>query len=447
MKSKFAEVWHSLRDSIWFLPGLMTLTAALLSAVTLHLDQRLDIETAHGSPYLFTGAADGARSVLTVIGQTIITVAGVVFSVTITTLALAAAQYGPMVLRNFMGDRGNQIVLGTFISTYLFSLLVLRKVHGDEGEPFVPHVSVTVALVLAVLSLGVLIYFIHHVSSSIEATHLIERVSKDLEAAIDRRFPDEMGDDPGVPVEEFVMTPPTQGGVTVRAPAGGYVQAIDSEGLLEAAITVGGMISVQPRPGEFVAEFDPLAWVYPKSGKLEKEQFRTISKAFSLERQQTMFQDVGFGIDQLAEISVRAQSTGINDPYTTLRCLDRLGAALCRFCNRRMPDPHRVDEDGEVRVVIRGFDFQDAVQRAIDPIRHHGSKDPAVVKHLLRTLMKVALCVRTESQLEAIRQQVAAIGEAAAMREWPSHDRESVEEFLEAAEAACNLKEPGLGKE
>ncbi len=143
--------------------------------------------------WIYTRGPDGARAVLSTIAGSMITVAGVVFSVTIVALSLASNQFGPRLLRNFMRDRGNQIVLGTFVATYLYCLLVMRTVQGMDGSQFVPHLSVTVAILMAVASLGVLIYFIHHVAVSIQAPELIANVAHELHEAIDRLFPEELG--------------------------------------------------------------------------------------------------------------------------------------------------------------------------------------------------------------------------------------------------------------
>ena len=111
------------------------------------------------------GSADAARQILIGIAAAVITVVGLVFSITIVALTLASTQFGPRMLRNFIRDRGTQITLGTFVATFVYAVLALGSVsHGPRGD-FVPHLCITVALLLVLADLGVLIYFIHHVAA------------------------------------------------------------------------------------------------------------------------------------------------------------------------------------------------------------------------------------------------------------------------------------------
>jgi uncharacterized membrane protein len=126
-----------------------------------------------------------------------ITVASLIFSITMLSLQLASSQFGPRVLGNFMRDRSNQIVLGTFIATFLYCLFVLRSVRGMEGNSFVPHLSVAFGILLAAASVAVLIYFIHHIATSIRVETLLENLAEDGCDAVDRLFPEQLGRGPG----------------------------------------------------------------------------------------------------------------------------------------------------------------------------------------------------------------------------------------------------------
>lgn len=161
--------WEDIRSSFWFVPTLMAAASAVLAMCNIYLDHTLP-ESWRGNGWIYSGGAEGARAVLSVIASSMITVAGVVFSITIVALTLASSQFGPRLLRTFMRDTANQVVLGTFIATFLYCLLVLRTIRGLDEREFVPHLSVTVGVLLGVASLGVLIYFIHHVSVSIQAS-------------------------------------------------------------------------------------------------------------------------------------------------------------------------------------------------------------------------------------------------------------------------------------
>ena len=193
MKLRLVGTWQSLRASYWFLPALMALSAALLAVITLRVDGALNAERANRLDWLYTGGASGARDVLAAIAGSTIAVAGTTFSITIAVLQLTSGQFGPRLLRNFMRDTANQAVLGTFTATFLYGLLVLRQVRGLDDFQFVPHLSVTVGIGLGIVSVGVLIYFIHHIASSIQAANVIATTSRELEHAIERLFPVAVG--------------------------------------------------------------------------------------------------------------------------------------------------------------------------------------------------------------------------------------------------------------
>jgi uncharacterized membrane protein len=189
---KLSKVWDSLHSSYWFIPTLMAAISIILAWAMLTVDRT------GGTPnwwWIYTGGTDGARSLLSSVAGSMVSVVATAFSITIVALQLASSNFGPRLLRNFMQDTGNQIVLGTFIATFIYCLLVLRTIHG-EGDGysfFVPQLSVTVGTVLAIASMGVLIYFIHHASTIIQASHVITQVSGDLDKTIDRLFPEKIG--------------------------------------------------------------------------------------------------------------------------------------------------------------------------------------------------------------------------------------------------------------
>ena len=199
MKTKLINLWEALHTSFWFLPALMTFAAIGLSFATIALDWVVQESLLKRVALVWIGGIEGARQLLSTIAGSMITVAGVVFSITIVVLALASSQFGPRLLRNFMRDRGNQVVLGTFIATFTYCLLVLRSIHGGDGTPFVPYISVSLGIALALVSVAVLIYFIHHVSVIIQAPTVIAMVAAELEDGIERLFPEKLGQGGSMP--------------------------------------------------------------------------------------------------------------------------------------------------------------------------------------------------------------------------------------------------------
>jgi uncharacterized membrane protein len=233
--TRLRAAWEYLRGTYWVVPSAMSAVAVALSVGMIQLDQAATSTLLQRLSWVYTGGPEGARAVLSTIAASMITVAGVTFSITIVALTLASQQFGPRLLRNFLRDFGNQVVLGTFVSTYVYCLLVLRTVRGSDDAEFVPHLAVTVGVTLALSSLGVLIFFIHHVATSIQASRIIANVAEDLESAIDRLFPEPVGDDAlgsGVPGASPPHSRSMGDARAVMAKTSGYVQAIDAAGVI-----------------------------------------------------------------------------------------------------------------------------------------------------------------------------------------------------------------------
>jgi uncharacterized membrane protein len=376
---------------MWFLPTLMALAAFGLSRAMIAVDRgRGDAEP---SEWFYGGGADGARAVLTSIAGSMIGIAGITFSITIVALTLASSQFGPRLQRNFMRDRGNQFVLGTYVATFLYCLVALLHVRSVEESLFVPHASITVGIVLALASLGVLIYFIHHVAQSIRASHVIELVGRDLDRAIarfaERGFGARRSDpEPGDDDAERLFP---ADGPTVEAASGGYVQAIDMDGLVEAAGRAGGAFRVARRPGHRVYPGEALVLA---TVDVPEEVARRVRGAFVLGSERTGEQDVEFAALQLVEVAVRALSPGINDPFTAIHCVDRLGLSVARLAASPPPPLRHRDEERTLRVVADFEVFEGFADAAFDQIRQHARGDVAVLIRLLETLE--ALGRRTE---------------------------------------------------
>ncbi|HUP47982.1 MAG TPA: DUF2254 domain-containing protein, partial [Thermoanaerobaculia bacterium] len=321
MRIPLVALLDKIRSSLWFIPALMVVSGAVLSFIVVAADRRL-IDAPGRTFLLFGGGADGARAVLGTIASSMMTVTGVVFSITIVALTLASQQFGPRVLRNFMEDRGNQVVLGTFISTFVYCLLVTRTViGGDDDAAFVPHLGVTGGVLLSILSLGVLIYFIHHVSTSIRAETIIARVAHELDHTIDRLYPQQIGDEQ--PEERWEVPPACDMKTEISSTAEGYLQAVDDALVMEIASKEDLLLRFHVEPGDFIMRGQLLLEAHGRKTVDEKSRDRLMS-AFVLGSARTPVQDVEYPLQQLVQIAALALSPGVNDPFTAISAIDRL---------------------------------------------------------------------------------------------------------------------------
>jgi uncharacterized membrane protein len=315
------------------------------------------------------------------------------------------------VLRNFTSDRGVQFTLGTFIATFVYCLLVLRTVRSVEEMRFVPFLSVNVGVALALASLAVLIYFIHHVSQMIQAENLIAGAGAAFQDALPRLFPERIGR-----TSPAAAPPPEEAwhdAHIITSDGHGYLQRIDDQRLLQLAVEQDLCCRLDQRPGDFVLRATPLMRVLPPS-RLTPELERQLRACFTLGAHRTPFQDALYSVQQMVEIAAHALSPGINEPYTAMTCIDWLGAAMGGVASRDMPSPLRNDEHGRLRVVARVWSFAELVHASFDQIRLYGASNPDVMLHLLDTIVAVAPRLHRKDDREAMRRYVRLIGADAA---------------------------------
>lgn len=388
------------------------LGAIALFAITYALDQsayRGDLDL---PAWVNNGSADAARQILIGIAAAVITVVGLVFSITIVALTLASTQFGPRILRNFVRDFGTQFTLGTFVATFVYSVLALGSIsHGARGD-FVPHLSITMTIGLVLVDLGVLIYFINHVAKSIQLPEVIASIARDLSKAIDLQLGARNAD--AADQEHEAGPSPTEllfrleeSGAIVPATRSGYLQFVGYDELVDIAAGADAVVQLLYLPGHFVVEGLPLAAVWPSEAA--DEVASALDRAHVSGPQRTLAQDLTFAIDQLVEIAIRALSPAVNDTFTALTCIDWLGAALCRVSRPAGPIVMHRDRTGYVRVIAREASYERVVGRAFDKVRQAARGMPAVMIRQLEALAKIMAYTTTRSQRDALLAQAAMI--------------------------------------
>lgn len=401
MRTRCSIWWFSIRDTLWPIPAALTSMSVLVALLLVQFDEHLVVSNGDRW-WLFSGGASGARGVLTTIAATSMTVATMAFSILIVALQLGSSQFSPRILRGFTGDRGNQVVLGLFVATFAYSLVVLRAVRTstDDQQTFVPGTAVTVALVLAFVMIGALIYFFHHATRSIQAPVIIDRAVGDtqglIEAEINRR--ESM-------MAPFVVSNRAFETEQIRASSAGYIQNVDLGELVRAASEMGGTIHVVLREGDHVLPGLELAsaWMSEPAqvegsavpdGRSRREQWEdereqradAVRAAFLLGTERTLEHDIDLGFRQVSDIALKALSPGINDPTTAITCIDRLGELLDSALEIRGATYAIQDCRGETRVLIDLAGFDTFLGVAFDQIRHYGADDATVIIRLLQTL-------------------------------------------------------------
>jgi len=451
MSNKLLNLWHHLRATFWFLPSLMVLAAMVIAVGLLRIDAALSIEEFGPlQPLVFSGGTQASRGLLSTIASSMLTVAGTTFSITIAVLTLTASNYGPRLLRTFMQDRGNQFVLGTFVATFVYCVLVLRSVQDVEDVRFVPHLSTTFAVVLAILGVGVLIYFIHHIAISIQVASIVAELGDELQATIDRIFPDRFGhaaaEHNDMHGARDVPSEFAQRSVPIPAACSGYVQTIDAAALLRLTHTHDLVVNVTHRPGQFVVAGNPLLRAWPPE-RITQAMHKHVADAFVVGKQRTVTQDIEFGVLQLVEIAVRALSPSLNDPYTAVNSLDQLSVALCHLAERDLPERYRYDEQHRLRVIATPITLEHVFDVAFDQIRMNGNQFVMVLTTLLDVIAVVAARVQTGAACAALRDHAHLVERSGHDGITDDHDRAKVAAHWEATMHVIRTRETALQQE
>jgi len=413
VRATLITFWTTVRESYWFVPSLMALGAIGLSFGTTAIDRAVGSQWLDDIGWLYANKPAGARAVLSTVAGSMITVAGVTFSMTILSISYTTGQVGPRLLNNFMRDKGNQFTLGVFISTFLYCLMVLRTVRNADTAPpdsgknieligaFVPHVAIIVGLLMAIMSVGVLIFFIHHVPESIHVSNIVAGVGRDLQAHIDEQFPATVGvpHDEKADRESKASMPESfyDNARKLKSKHTGYVEYVDADGLLLIATEHDLVIRLRRRAGDFVTSNSVLLLASP-GDKVTDEVARNLSTKFVCGVQRTPTQNLRFVFNQLVEVAMRALSPGVNDPFTAMNCMDWLQAALEQLAGRELPDAHRHDDEQQLRLVAEPEDFGSYTALVFDQLTPYVAVDRNAAVHMMEMLAKIAFETASESR-------------------------------------------------
>ena len=402
---------EALRHSLWWVPALEVGTAFLVFGLGYLVDRSAYDGDIKLPSWVISGTADASRQILAALAAAIITVIGVVFSVILVALTLAANQLGPRMLRNFMRDRGTQWTLGTFVGTFTLAVLVLISIGPGKHGDFVPHASITVVLFLSLLDVAVLIYFIHHIAVQIQLPYVIASIAGDVVRAIDEETaPPAAGPHKGPPPEEILAAMDTEHGV-VTASESGYLQYVSHAKLVRIAAEADAVIHLRYRPGHFIVAGRMLATVRPPEAAPRVKAALRLAHLSGPYR--SLSQDISFGIDQLVEIAVRALSPAVNDPFTALTCIDWIGDSLREVALRWHPQVVHRDRAGYVRLIRTQASYDRLVQRGFEKIRQTSGGMPSVMIRELQALKEIMAQAPRVEQYAVLQQQADMIRRSA----------------------------------
>lgn len=389
--------WSELKTTFWFIPVIMIIISILLAIGLVYVDGLINFSQDGLSRFFLVKSSNSARSILSTISSAMIGVAGTVFSVTLVALTLASSQLGPRLIKNFMYVRLNQVVLGSYVSTYLYCLLVLNSVKDGDHYTFIPSISILVAIIAAMSNIILLIIFIHRIAISIQADYVISNISDFITKQIQILFPEKMGDEKEI--EESIDTSTAIAGYqtknSIKSPRSGYLQYIDSETLLKIITKNDALLELYHRPGAYLVKGMEIGLLFSKDNQKENVVEEVLNQ-FVIGKTKTSQQDIEFSIDQMVEIAARALSPGVNDPYTAIACIDNLTATMCHLAQTKFPSKYRFDKKENLRIIADTLDFNGVLDAAFNQIRQMSGGNTAVIIRLMEALTTIHGFIKKE---------------------------------------------------
>lgn len=393
--------WESLSTSYWFIPVLMMLCSVALCYTCLSVIDRAFLPDAL-RPLIPLVTTNSVQQLLSTVAGAMITFTSIAFSMTLVALTLASNQFGPRLIRNFMNDKSTQAVLGIMVSTFLFCLLSLHHLSSISQNQDAISLLAGFTVFFAIADCVTIVYFIHHVSRSIQADQVIANCFDAFCSSIDSLLPKPESDSDFQAVNESWTGKDDEFAVELYAQSSGYVQTINYASFMAIpAIQVSGS-EIHVRSGDHVVNGERLVTLYCKH-PFEADEFSHLCRAIVLGSGRTPIQDPEFAISQLVEIALRALSPGINDPHTAINSIDKLTAACVLICQRDFPADTLVNKDSETWLKRRTFTFEGVVDTAFAQIRQAASAHPAVLIHLLNNLTTLLPRCKNNAHLSVIQ--------------------------------------------
>ena len=458
LPDRLKNLWQQLIGSYWFIPSACVLAGILLAPILVTIDEHFDRETVRELSFAFTGDDEAARAIMTTIAGAVLGVAGTTFSITIAVLSMASSQFGPRLLRNFLTDTPNQFVLGAFIGTFSYSLLVLKAIHKYDVGFGVPQLAVTFAIIMAIICALLLVYFVQHMVHAIQASHVIQGASNEAIKNIHYWYKDrcDINHQRNV-VHQDIEQFHTWSATPIYAPSSGYLQQIYLKSLVTLSQDYAGVVQIKANLGDFVTDRNIIGYFYqrPANHPDNRQQTNTPKLAIvprppdslfwqrfagciRIEQRLSHSNDIAYSLGQMTEIAVRALSPGINDPKTAVNCVQSLTSCLSIMMRRQPPSPYHFyiknpdksmpdkttsdnsiiekvshkPRDAILAVVTHTPKISDFIDTSLGEIRRYATADLMVLKALCQAMVDLNYAKVNNAQQQTLLHELTLIERA-----------------------------------
>jgi uncharacterized membrane protein len=409
--------WDRMKVSFWFAPVILAIAAVLLAWLMYGVDSLVADAALEDSRFVLAGTPGELRSALLNMAGTVLATAGVVFTLLTLPLSTVASQYGSRLLRVFLGDRTTQFVLGAFVGTFVYCIAAALSIPTASVEQEAPQLTATLGVYLMVATFGTLILLVQHVSTMLQAPNIAAAAGVELLDVVRANAEEVASGDDGsggsgtrpAPGSRDIPAPLTEAeGYPVRARKAGYIQYVNSQTVLTLAQKKDLVVHLQCKPGCYVQSGAVVALVWPAE-RVDEQLEALFQRAFRLGNGRTPSQDVEYAVNQLTEMAVRAMSPAINDPFTAMTCLDRIGDGLATFIRQGANNSHHWDQDGRLRLIVEPVAIDDLLSAAFDMLRHASCNNASVLQHMLEVIDVLGQEVKAPEMRKQLLRHVSLI--------------------------------------
>ena len=429
--------WDRLKVSFWFAPLVMSLGAVLLARVMYWVDSYIPNDVLAYNRFIMAGNPADMRAMLIGMATTVLATAGVVFTLLTLPLGTVAAQYGSRLLRVFLGDRITQLVLGMFVSTFVYCIVAATSIPPEAVQPEGPQISATVGLFLGLATFASLVLLVQHISTMLQAPNIAAAAGAELLDVIRAEVPEKVASGVRNRPGRLGSSRQKADGYPVRVSQPGYIQFIDPAYMLTLAHEKNLLIRLLRGPGHFVRHEAVVALVWP-AAQIDQRLDRQLRRAFQVGNVRTPTQDIAYAFNQLVEMGVRAMSPAINDPFTAMTCLDYIGDGLALFIRQGEKPSHYYDRDGRLRLVLEPVRFDQLLNGAFDMLRHCSCDNASVLLQMLKVIDTICQETKSPESCQQLLRHVSLIQAESLAGALTEQDRQLIQHRAEALQSKLN---------
>ena len=386
------KIYGRVLRSIAFYPVLISVVFFLMALLLLQFETiELAKSLKEKVPYFFIKDKETSRAILTTLISGVLSLTVFSFTMVMVVLSQASTNFSPRLLPGLVSNKRHQIILGVYIGSLLYCILVLIVLGARGVDANSVGLSTMLAAMLGVFCVGLFVYFIHSISTAIQINNIIDTIFQSSSKYMDRESNQQANSHLGL--QEFEMT----NGTTIRAHMSGYFRGFDENFIGDSLLEQGLTIEVLPYVGERVWKGMPVLGIRQS---IADEELGKLSLCLHLSKSRTDLGDGLGGAIKLMEIAVKAMSPGINDPGTAINAINNLVPLLIKMM--RLPNKTSVSlKEGKLVLVRNNILAKDLLQLLVQPIRLYSKKDSSVVK----TLLDALLYAERDTEISAVNKE------------------------------------------